>query len=47
MFLLTNSLRRKNYIMLLVISIENLKILKYHTFPKNTSFFYYFQEVKE
>ena len=33
----------KNHIAFFVVSIENLKKLKYHTFWKNNSSFYYLQ----
>ena len=36
---LNKNLRWKNYIALFVVSIENLNILKYHTFPKKHYFF--------
>ena len=35
--------RWKNHVTLFVASIENSKILNYHTFSKNFSSFYYFQ----
>ena len=46
-FSLTERLRWKNYIVLLVVSIEKYKILKYYTFSKqNIGFFYYLKLVR-
>ena len=41
----TKRLKSRNYIALFVTSIENLKILKYHTYSKNISCFYFLQKV--